>query len=192
MNLNFNLYDALNRYTPFDKEEKKHVTKVKKFVAKRNNLFDRSNLEGHITGSGFLFSADLKRILLTRHAFLKKWLMFGGHSDGEENTLNVAIREIQEESGIFEFKPISKDIFNINTQIFPCNEKKHEPAHYHYDIAFAFITNENEYIISDESVDVKWFTLEELKKLDDAFHEKDRIIKKWEGLIKIKEKTSIL
>jgi|GEM_PF-5244905 len=39
-------------------------------------------------------NADLSKTLLTHHRKLSKWLQFGGHSDGDENTMTVATRKL--------------------------------------------------------------------------------------------------
>jgi 8-oxo-dGTP pyrophosphatase MutT (NUDIX family) len=48
------------------------------------------------------------------HKKLQKWLQFGGHSDGESDTLATAIREFREESGITLEPTIYPDIFDID------------------------------------------------------------------------------
>ncbi len=58
------------------------------------------------------------------------------------------------------------------------NERKNEPAHKHYDIYFMFTTPEENYIISDESNDLKWFTLDEFKRLEPTLN-RLVFIQKW-------------
>lgn len=116
---------------------------------------------GHITGSGFLVSADGQRILLNHHKFLDKWLHFGGHADGESDILNVARREVEEESGLSDFTLAYDDILSLDVHDIPENKAKQEPAHKHFDVIFLFRLNEgaNETPqISDESIMLKWAT----------------------------------
>lgn len=100
MNNQFKLAEALKSYKAYNEDETAKLNSFLQFIKNNSNLFSRTNLTGHITGSGFLLKSDLSKVLLTHHAKLNEWLQFGGHSDGEANTLNVAIRETIEESGI--------------------------------------------------------------------------------------------
>ncbi|MCL2540606.1 MAG: NUDIX domain-containing protein [Firmicutes bacterium] len=180
-NSKFNLHEALKNYVPFDKKEAKHLESVLTFIEHGENLYDRSNAGGHITGSGFLMSADLSKTLLTHHSKLNKWIQFGGHCDGDENTMNVAARETWEESGIQTFEPVKNGIADIDVHIIPENKKKGESEHYHYDIRFIFSTNEEEFQISDESNELRWFTVEEFSQLDQS-EDNQRFLKKWKAM----------
>lgn len=182
----FNLKKALEAHKPANEIEAQHLKRILEFVNKENNLFYRTNLEGHIVGSGFLFSSDLKKVLLTHHKFLGLWLMFGGHSDGDENTMEVAQREVMEESGIHNFKPLKNYIFDVDAHRIPNNDKKKEPEHWHFDVRFAFVTDEDKFVVSDESTELKWFTLDEFKQIK-GFGNIERIVKKWESLLLEKE-----
>lgn len=183
----FDLFQALANYTPFDEIEAGHLKSVCEFISRGGDLFSRSNLEGHINGSGFLMNADLTKLLMTHHKALDKWLQFGGHSDGDENTMNVAARETMEESGIENFKPLINGIADIDVHPIPENKKKGEPEHLHYDIRFIFTTDESEYIVSDESNDLRWLTLDEFKQLE-TNEARQRFIAKWETLQKERAK----
>jgi len=45
-----------------------------------------------------LIDSKGERVLLTHHKKLGKWLQLGGHSDGNSNMLDVALKEAKEES----------------------------------------------------------------------------------------------
>src|SRR5690242_4926157 len=62
--------------------------------------YNRDHLPGHITGSAWILNAARSHVLLVQHAFLKRWLQPGGHSDGDENVLATAYREAFEETGL--------------------------------------------------------------------------------------------
>ena len=86
-------------YKPYDNKEKEDVQKVKYFLENYTNCYDRSNLEGYITAGAFVGDKQ-GNILLNHHKKSGLWFQFGGHSDGEEDSLNVAKREIMEETGL--------------------------------------------------------------------------------------------
>ena len=87
---------------------------------------------------------------------------FGGHCDGEEDVLAVAIRETMEESGITALRPLTSDIIDIDIHPIPKNDKKKEPAHNHFDIRYVMrMTSEQDFQISDESLNLKWMAIDE-------------------------------
>src|SRR5512134_1717771 len=86
----------LERY-PEDRVRADHV---RQFVRANPDCFERSNPEGHVTGSAWIVSADRRSFLLTHHRKLGRWLQLGGHADGDPDPLRVALREAQEESGM--------------------------------------------------------------------------------------------
>jgi len=178
---NFDLVTALESYIPNNAQEKNDLIETKKFLANNTNLYSRTNLQGHITGSGFLFNQDYSKVLLTHHKILNDWFQFGGHSDGDANTLRVALRETFEESGCDEIITLNDKIFDVDLQHVPANEKKKEPAHIHYDIRFIFQTNNENFCISDESNELRWFTMEDYAKLPQTAP-RHRFLQKWREL----------
>lgn len=99
----FKLLDELKKYKPYDNKEQEDLTKTILFLENSKNCYDRSNLEGHITAGAFVCDKQ-GNILLNHHKKSGMWFQFGGHSDGEEDSLNVAKREIMEEAGITNFE----------------------------------------------------------------------------------------
>jgi 8-oxo-dGTP pyrophosphatase MutT (NUDIX family) len=86
----------------------------------------------------------------------------GGHADGEENVLNVALREAGEETGLSKLKH-SATVFDIDIHTIP--QRKDFPEHLHYDIRFLMEGDELEEIkVSEESHDVQWISLSSLEK----------------------------
>lgn len=162
--MNFNLVDELKIYKPYNETEQKNVNIILDFLQNNTNCYDRSNLSGHITAGGLVCRSD-GQVLLNHHKIIDMWFQFGGHSDGDSNTLNVARREIMEESGLDNITLLSNKIFDADVQEIDFNAKKNEPKHFHYDINFLFFTNNNNFTISNESLDIKWVTTTEAKKL---------------------------
>lgn len=124
--------------------------------------FYRDHFPGHITGSALLLNPAGNMVLMNHHKTLGKWLSFGGHADGEEDILSVAIRETMEESGITAFKPLSANFVDIDIHKIPANPAKGEPDHLHYDIRYIMqMTQEQRAVISDESISLAWLTFAE-------------------------------
>jgi 8-oxo-dGTP pyrophosphatase MutT (NUDIX family) len=164
MNIRQPLLEKLGQYSLRFPEEHATINKIVQFVKHNEHCFERTNLEGHITGSAFITYKN-NRILLMHHKKLDIWVQPGGHSDGDPNTLNVALREGEEETGLQDLYAVSDDIFDIDIHQIP--ERKQEPAHLHYDIRFLLKTDHPEsIIINHESNQLRWFddaTFEALK-----------------------------
>ncbi len=134
------------------------------FVKQYPDCFERSLSVGHITGSAWIIDQERSHVLLTHHRKLNAWFQLGGHSDGDANTLAVALREGQEESGLEELQPISEAIFDIDVHLIPA--RKAEPDHYHYDVRFLFEADRHApLIISSESNELAWVTLDQALEL---------------------------
>lgn len=126
--------------------------------------FHRDHLPGHITASAWIVDESKTHALLVHHAKLNKWLQPGGHADGDENVVNVATREVNEETGLTNLTLLVPEIFDLD--IHPIPARKDFPEHLHYDIRFAFIASQQEQLkISDESHDLKWVRLTKVPDL---------------------------
>jgi len=154
------LIHTLHSYSTSHVEEEIFKAKFLKLLGHPRS-FHRDHLPGHITGSAWIVNEDFSRSLLVLHAKLGRWLQPGGHADGDENVLNVALREAEEETGLKTFKILSPSFFDID--IHPIPARKDFPEHLHYDIRFLVQASEHDVLmISDESTDLKWFPLGEL------------------------------
>jgi 8-oxo-dGTP pyrophosphatase MutT (NUDIX family) len=142
--------------------------------------FHRSCFPGHFTASAFVVSADGSRALLNHHRKLDRWLHFGGHCDGDENLVRVAEREALEESGIEGLIVASSRPFDLDVHPIPAHGI--EPEHLHYDVNFVLIAPEGAMeTISPESVELRWFTPDEMRALP-LVESMQRIVRKWEEL----------
>lgn len=84
------------------------------FVEDEPRCFERDCWRGHVTGSAWLVDPDRSAVLLTHHRKLNIWVQLGGHSDGDPDTLAVAQREAEEESGL----QVSLLILTFTTSIY--------------------------------------------------------------------------
>ncbi|MFA6456416.1 MAG: NUDIX domain-containing protein, partial [Bacteroidota bacterium] len=93
----------------------------------------------------------------------EKWLQLGGHSDGDPDPLNVALREAEEESGIPGIIPLSKEIFDVD--VHPIPARKNVPEHFHYDIRYLFEADDTHSLtITPESKDLAWIPLNDIEQ----------------------------
>jgi 8-oxo-dGTP pyrophosphatase MutT (NUDIX family) len=124
------------------------------FLRQTPDAFERSNSEGHFTGSSWLVSADGERVLLMHHRKLGRWLQPGGHADGDRDLARVALREAGEESGLRDLV-VDPAIFDIDRHWIP--ERGQEPGHWHYDVRYVVHARGSEaFVLNEESLALAW------------------------------------
>ncbi|NBP70109.1 MAG: NUDIX domain-containing protein [Cytophagia bacterium] len=157
---------ALQQYQTKYKEEMNFISSFL-FLLQHQDAYQRTHLPGHITGSAWIVDRQREFVLLTHHAKLNKWLQPGGHADGDEHVLNVALREAEEETGVKHFKILHRNIFDLD--IHPIPARKDFGAHDHYDIRFLLEADMNEpLVITEESHDLAWVPLKKLSDYNDS------------------------
>jgi len=150
----------LEAYAAPDAAQEAIRARILDFVAAHpGDAHERSCLEGHLTASTLLLDHARERVLLTLHKKLGLWLQLGGHCDGDANLVGVAHREAREESGIerieIDPRPIDLDVHRIP-------EHRGVPEHWHLDTRFVAVAAQGAVErISEESIDLRWFAVEE-------------------------------
>lgn len=175
--MNAELLKIIKTYLNHFKNEKEKLKQLIILIEKSNvkDIFDSTNIEGHITASGFIYAKKENAILLLEHKKLGKLLQPGGHAEDRDTTiLDTAIREIYEETGLKKLELIklfdNKNIpFDINTHIIPDSPKKNMPQHYHHDFRYLFTVDKTSDIRIDlnESNNYKWIKISDLQQIED-------------------------
>ncbi len=140
----------------------------------------------HFTATAFVIDSK-KRVLLLWHKRLQRWMPPGGHVDENETPEEAAKRECEEETNL-DVEIIGEpgpDLFALNPaegrmlkkpiafllENIPESKERNEPAHEHMDFLYlARPLNESDAkeMMKDESDGMKWFTKEEIEKLDEG------------------------
>ncbi len=165
----FDLAAALARYRGATDRERAMVARFTDFLSSHDDAFKRTLLVGHVTGSAWIVSRDGTFVLLLHHRKLDRWLQPGGHSDGDGDTLRVALREAIEETGLTSLVPVDGEIFDIDVHAIPHRGDK--PAHEHFDVRFAFFADRDDVPQRNaESHAVAWIPLAEIERygIDDS------------------------
>ncbi len=156
------LVKSLHGYQTLFQEEKDFSHRFLTLLSEEA-CFERTHLPGHVTGSAWIVDPLRTHVLLVHHAKLNKWVQPGGHADGDEDILRVALKEAEEETGLKEFKLVYNSPFDIDIHVIPV--RKGFPEHFHYDCRFLLEANPNDVIqVSEESHEVKWIRLDDLEK----------------------------
>ncbi len=184
-----NIREQIERYKPFNEQEEKDKNLILRCLKEEKDIFYRSNSLAHMTSSAWVTNKDRTKILMCYHNIYKSWSWLGGHADGEEDLLKVAIREVKEESGIKDVFPLLKDIFSLESLTVDGHIKRGEyvSSHIHLNVSFLLEADDKEELIikKDENSGVKWFPIDQV--IDSSSEEwfKDRIYPKLNEKLKI-------
>lgn len=170
---------SLDAYFERHPEEHHTIRQLRAFVERERGCFERTTLEGHITGSAWVVDEQRTSTLLTHHRKLNRWLQLGGHADGNVHVWQVALREAQEESGIDDCVLLSRDIFDIDIHVIPA--RGDDPEHLHYDVRYCVLASHRTYAVSEESHDLAWVALDEIEQYTTE-ESMLRMARKWNAL----------
>ena len=132
------------------------------------DILTRENETAHLTASAWVVSPDRKQVLMAYHNIYHSWSWLGGHADGETDLLAVAIREVKEEAGISDVRPVSEEIFSLESLTVDGHVKKgrYVSSHLHLNVTYLLEADSEEQVSvkADENSGVAWFTPEEALK----------------------------
>ena len=137
----------------------------------------RARSAGHLTGSAWLVSRDGRRVLLTHHRKLGRWLQLGGHADGDADLARVALREAEEESGLTDLE-VEPQIFDLDRHGIPARGTEGE--HWHYDVRFVVHARGSEaFAVSEESHALAWRNIADIAGDPQADQSMQRMARRW-------------
>ena len=166
----------IEKYNPVNEQEKKDKEIILNFINKNDDVLVRDNEVAHITSSGFIVNKSRTKVLMIHHNIYNSWGWTGGHADGGEDLLEVAIKEAKEETGVKEIKSVTNDICSI--EILPVNahikNNKYIAPHLHLSVAYILEASEDEKIRikEDENSGVKWINIDEVNTYVNEEHMK--------------------
>ncbi len=159
------VYEDIKKYRPFKIQEEKDKKIILDFLDRYPDAFCRSNELAHMTASAWVVNPKHDRILMAYHNIYDSWSWLGGHCDGDEDCLNVAIKEVREESGIEDVRPLSKEIFSLEVLSVDSHYKRGDyvPTHLHLNVTYLLEADDQEmlHVKADENSNVAWFDIDE-------------------------------
>ena len=163
------LKELIQAYQPFNEQEAFDKKAILSFIDRNPDYLLRSNLIAHFTVSTIVVNPSMDKVLFAHHNIYKSWGWLGGHNDGDEDMLRVAMKETEEETGLKKIKPYSKDIFMLDTIYVPNHIKhgKHVSDHLHLNATYLVIADENEkpVVNVEENSGVQWFPISTVLKI---------------------------
>ena len=133
------------------------------FLDEHPDATSRACVDGHLTASAIVVSADGSRVLLTLHPKFDRWLQMGGHCEpGDPSLRDAAAREAREESGIE----------GLVLSTYPARLDRHRVGchggSWHLDVQYVAHAPVGAVpAISEESLDLRWWPVDALPEDSD-------------------------
>lgn len=159
------LTEQLEQYLPYNQQEAADKQMILHLLRTQPDIFLRSNLAAHMSASAWVVNPERTKVLMVYHNIYNSWSWMGGHADGEEDLLSVALREVKEESGVCHVHPVMETIFSVESLTVDGHEKRgvYVPSHLHLNVTYLLEASEEDSLQmkKDENCGVAWFSLEE-------------------------------
>lgn len=156
--------DQLEGYRPFNDQERLDKEVILDYLRTSADIFLRSNLKAHMTASAWIVDPSRTKTLMVFHRIYDSWSWTGGHADGDEDLLSVAMREAFEETGV-PARPIVESIFSIEQLPVDGHYKNglYVPSHMHLNFSYLLEADDSVplHVKEDENKGVAWFGLDE-------------------------------
>ena len=176
------LKTQIENYKPYNEQEERDKQIMLEYINTIDNVLTRDNEFGHFTASSWAVNKEKTKVLMIYHNIYQSWAWTGGHADGEANLLNVAIKELKEETGVKNVKILKDDIFSLEVVTVNGHVKrgKYVSSHVHLNLSYLLEVDENEtlHIKEDENSGVKWVPIEEVKNVSKEDWIKENIYRK--------------
>ena len=142
------LYHEIQNYTPVNQQEEQDQKLFLKYMENCSDYLDRENQIAHFTASIWTINPERTKTLMVYHNIYDSWSWIGGHADGMEDLRSVAMRELQEETGVRD-AALRRGLY--------------VPSHLHLNVTYLAEAREQEALIvnADENQAVKWWSFED-------------------------------
>ena len=123
-----------------------------------------SNFQGQkmrilvIDGSNVMVN-DADKTLMVYHNLYDSWSWIGGHADGMEDLCAVAMKELQEETGVKHARLVSDEVFSLETLTVNGHVRKGiwVPSHLHFNLTYLAEAEESEALtVQEEENSIGW------------------------------------
>lgn len=176
------LLEQLERYIPYNEQEERDRALLLRALREEDNVLSRENERMHMTASAWVANERRDRVLMAYHNIYDSWAWLGGHADGEEDLLAVALREAREESGVRHIRAASEDIFSLEILTVDGHEKRgrYVSSHLHLNVTYLLIADDTDVLTvkPDENSGVRWFAPDAAVEASSEPWFRERIYKK--------------
>ncbi len=160
-----NLQEQIKAYQPFNKQEAADKELILECLKREPDIYSRENTLAHMTASAWVVNKERTKVLMAYHNIYNSWSWLGGHADGETDLLQVALKEVREESGIKNVHPVSEKIYSLEALTVDGHVKRGQyvSSHIHLNVTYLLEADELDMLSvkEDENSDVAWFSLKD-------------------------------
>ena len=157
------IYEQIKAYRPWNEQERQDQAVILAFLERNPDAFYRTNLLAHMTASAWVVNPQRSKVLMVYHRLYDSWSWAGGHADGEEDLLAVALREVREETGVQRLRPVTEEIYSLEVLTVDGHEKhgQYVPSHLHLNVTSLLEAEEDQplRVCEAENSGVAWFSL---------------------------------
>ena len=159
------IIEQIRAYHPVNEQEERYKELILHCLNTEKDIFTRENRIAHMTASAWVVNRSRTKVLMVYHNIYHSWSWLGGHADGEEDLLKVALKEVREESGILHVEPVCKEICSLEVLTVDGHIKKgaYVSSHLHLNVTYLLQADDADtlHIKEDENSNVAWFSPED-------------------------------
>ena len=162
------LASQIAAYRPCCAQEDQDRELLLRWLESGQDIYTRNNPVAHLSASAWVVSPDRHQVLMVYHNLYRSWSWLGGHADGDRDLCRVALREVQEESGLESPVLLLPEIFSLEVLTVDGHEKRgrYVSSHLHLNVTYLLEGNPKMPLRPkpDENSGAAWFPVEELPR----------------------------
>ena len=166
--MNHKLYQIINSYLCQNEQEQKDKEAMLNIITLFDDVTTRENTLVHFTASPWIVNQTHTKTLMVYHRIFDSWSWCGGHLDGSDDPLAVALSEGKEETGLAALTLLTKEPIAIDLLPVHGHRKnnKYVPSHLHCNLTYLCEADDRAplYIKEDENSGVSWFAFDEIEQ----------------------------